>query len=290
MIPIINFGGVNIRLHLLRASSRFASGTLPAILNIVPCNSGSWSSFAKRGSYALAFDGTGSLVRIGDTANYIDWSGMAARENGGITISTWLNPADQVPSLHYPIMTAWDSRATLRNLMFSYICDHGVTASAYFYATTAAGNTYNAGNDIIAGFPMNNIIGSWHHVVFVYDGQFNSLYVDGQRHAFVDRASDGITSLQSSSYIGFSPKFESNEDIHYRGLIDEIAIYNIPLSSSGINLLYNDGQGAAATTVSSSNLIHYWNMESNGPGSNILAATSGTISGTLISMLTGTVC
>ena len=48
----------------------------------------------------------------------------------------------------------------------------------------------------------------------------------------------------------------------WMGKIDDVAIWNVALDSGSVYNLWNGGTGAAATTVSSSNLVANWTMDS----------------------------
>ena len=73
------------------------------------------------------------------------------------------------------------------------------------------------------------------------------------------------------------------------GNIDEVAFYNVSLDSGAIAELYNSGNGARASTVSSSALVCYLDMECNGPGTLIAKDLStNDLSGTLTNADAGT--
>ncbi|MBN2228331.1 MAG: ThuA domain-containing protein [Candidatus Thorarchaeota archaeon] len=87
-----------------------------------------------------------------------------------------------------------------------------------------------SGGDIGTPLPTT---GEWHHVAGTYDGSTISLYVDG-----VERVSNSASgSLQTSStslYIGNKP-LSSYPGDRFKGIIDEVRIYNRALSNQEIN-------------------------------------------------------
>jgi hypothetical protein len=77
--------------------------------------------------------------------------------------------------------------------------------------------------------------GQWHHIGFVWDGSYRTLYVDG-----IEAAKDtvGLTELTSSTggmYIGVGKDRASTS--FFSGLIDDIRIYKKALSSEEIAVL-----------------------------------------------------
>ena len=277
----------------IAAIAAAATGSCGETLALSACpTSGAWSSTAKRGIYSLAFDGTSSLARLGDTVNYIDWTAFADRPNGGFTISMWINPGDTDGAKYHPLISQWNELGGYRTIAISSYTLQS-SGTIVYRADTAGNNTYNAGNAQEFGMPMATTIGVWNHLVFVWDGQFNTFYWNGALASFVDRATDSITGLASSSYLGFCEKLQGVEDVHYNGLMDEIAIYGMPFSASDVSSLYNSGNGISAGDVNGHTLAYYWTFENNGPGSNIfttnLCAQSSSFTGSF-NMAPGTAC
>jgi len=77
--------------------------------------------------------------------------------------------------------------------------------------------------------------GRWHHAAFVWDGGYRTLYVDGMQ---VARDTDSSTSLENSDgaiYIGVNKNLDSGT--FFSGLIDDVRIYNIALTSEQISAM-----------------------------------------------------
>jgi len=87
-----------------------------------------------------------------------------------------------------------------------------------------------SGADIETPLPTT---GTWHHIAGTYDGSIIRLYVDG-----VEKASSSVSGpIQTSStplYIGNKP-FSSYSGDHFKGIIDEVRIYNRALLHQEIN-------------------------------------------------------
>jgi uncharacterized protein (TIGR02145 family) len=132
----------------------------------------------------------------------------------------------------------------------TFHCNNGTVTNGG-YVSTESSNAYNDN--------------SWHHAVLVYDGSFNKLYVDGVFNSQVQNTSGTTTpgcasnanysDLSFSSYYLYGDYYplSSTEDL------DDIAIYNRPLSANEVADLYNAqnseiiGGATSTTTVSITN-------------------------------------
>jgi hypothetical protein len=165
-----------------------------------------WSSIGRNGG-ALAFDGATSWVTIPDSAS------LAL--STALTLEAWVDPAALTPG--------W------RTVLFKEQ-PFGIAYS--LYAAQAAG--LPVGQVLIvgeqnataaAGLPLN----SWSHLALTYDGSTLSLYVNG---ALAATTPVGGTVLTSSGPLRIGGNSIWNE--WFKGLIDDVRVYNRPLSATEI--------------------------------------------------------
>ena len=111
------------------------------------------------------------------------------------------------------------------------------------YGPVASANAWEDGNPVTEA-PL----GEWTHMAGVYDAATMKLYVNGVEVASTDYAEDPHTSEDPLTF-GYTGSFHGP----FRGSIDEIGIFNAPLSEGDINTIMNDGLGAVVnlTAVSS---------------------------------------
>jgi hypothetical protein len=118
---------------------------------------------------------------------------------------------------------------------------------------------YNSGNMVVlfsnktTGYLANNfaftpVIGTWYHAVMTYSGNsLNSgikLYVDSISKPFVSINSGVYTSMQNtSSNMIFGQEKAGGGSFKLNGELDEISIYNVAITQTEIDLLYNSGTG-----------------------------------------------
>jgi subtilisin family serine protease len=79
--------------------------------------------------------------------------------------------------------------------------------------------------------------GQWHHIGFVWDGAYRSLYVDGVEVAKDTEAQKPLKSATGGLYIGAGKTLEATS--FFSGLIDDVRIYNAALKAEQIKALAN---------------------------------------------------
>jgi L-ascorbate metabolism protein UlaG (beta-lactamase superfamily) len=77
--------------------------------------------------------------------------------------------------------------------------------------------------------------GQWHHVGFVWDGSYRSLYVDGIEAARDTAAQNPLQSATSGLRIGAGKALDAAT--FFSGLIDDVRIYNVALTADEIETL-----------------------------------------------------
>jgi hypothetical protein len=134
---------------------------------------------------------------------------------------------------------------------------------------------------------QSNVDTEWHHVVGVRDGIYNRLYVNGTASA----TPTTMTSIADNGSIPYrlGQWWNNNDTLSGQCDLDEVGLWNVALDPGAIDELYNSGDGVLSNTVSSSNMVAYYNMES-GPGSGTLVDRTGNgNNGTLTNMNNGTI-
>jgi hypothetical protein len=101
-----------------------------------------------------------------------------------------------------------------------------------------------SGGDIGTPLPTT---GTWHHVAGTYDGSTITLYVDGVERVS-NFASGPLQTSSTSLYIGNKP-LSSYPGDHFKGIIDEVRIYNRALSDQEINNTMSNASPATSGLV-----------------------------------------
>jgi outer membrane protein assembly factor BamB len=189
---------------------------------------------------AAAHDG----VVIGDAV----WQPTGGKVNGSLEfdgiddyISTdfVLNPADSAFSVF-----AWTEGGAPGQVMISQIDGNG-SGETWLGISVSNGNLMTGlvpppvGRVPPQPLESESVIadGQWHHIGFVWDGSYRSLYVDGTEAA-KDTEALTLAPLKYSDgglYIGTSKTLDAGT--FFSGLIDDVRIYNVALSAEEIEAL-----------------------------------------------------
>jgi hypothetical protein len=105
--------------------------------------------------------------------------------------------------------------------------------------------------------------GSFHHIVWTYDGSTNAsgvkFYVDGSEVTSTTTSYDNLSTSISNSdpfCIGMNPPA-----VPFTGNIDDVSVWNKELSASEVTELYNAGKPFDLSTHSAAaNLVGFWLM------------------------------
>lgn len=86
---------------------------------------------------------------------------------------------------------------------------------------------------------------TWYHIVGVYNGTYNAIYIDG---VLENIAADTTTGISNAYELSFGFRSNNTAVEGWQGQIDEVGIWNRTLNSSEISSLYNQGIGIAYGT------------------------------------------
>jgi len=176
-----------------------------------------------------------------------------------------------------------------------------------------AGARYVWAGDLPGLSPKPGLAGQWNHVAAVYDGTLGptaggatgtnqsaaqkremcKIYINGiyREVAGTPPGAYDIPNTTAAEFVGGQVRFGKdlygqNSDPTFDGKLDQMAIWNVPLSASDVRYLFSGT--LAPNAVSSSNLISYWSMDADGPGStNLVDSSANGFDGTLTNMNAG---
>ena len=199
-------------------------------------------------NYAHSFDGTDDIISCGDITNL--------RRPGYFTVMFWFKrTADNSGNSNHGINNIMYSKGSDGDNDNIEIGSEGNNLEIYL--DSGAGDdrlTYDAGLS-------NNI---WYHATVTYDkDQSNetTLYIDGSA---VANWSDASSKLDQSTGSPVTIGDTDHISAPFTGLIDEVAVWTITLTSSQVSAIYNSGNGISDVTTSySSSLELYIKFEQN---------------------------
>ena len=178
---------------------------------------------------AYSFDGINDYIDMGSPE---DGSLNCA---GEFTIGFWIK-ADKINSMiatgNHIISKRWyDDGYSIDMNSWDYKISFDIKRGAGFYKAVGSANI------------LDN---SWHHVVFVKDSTLWKSYSDGENE--IIGKGESIWTSDTRFVIGA----HSSLDSYFKGLLDEVQIYNRTLTSSEINEWYVRNGGGNSVTPDSS--------------------------------------
>jgi hypothetical protein len=230
------------------------------------CYGGDWVQ-GKVGNYGMSFDGTNEYVAVNT---------LATSMQGKNTFS----------------VAFWASGSAYGADPAAFVLSDGGVSSetfALYPYDNSGGNGFRVfynGTSIINENDATRT--GWNYFAYVQNGATDhKIYVNGQQEG------TSITSKTLDAQLDLSGiGGEGTLAEYFSGDLDEVAVWNVPLSASDITSLYNSGNGAVASSISSSNLLLYYDFEigesnpvsGNFPTSTTVYDASLTHTGTMTNM------
>lgn len=186
------------------------------------------------GALAAGSDSAVSLDATAGTAVTVPYS-AALNPSGAFTVEAWLSPNVETTTAAPTCALASGQFATSRSGWLVYQVDNGWNFRMY------AQDALNTSVSVTGGGAPS--IGTWHHVVAVYDGTTAYIYVNG-----VLGASAAPTGYVPSAGGPFFIGGRSDSSFWWNGFADEVAFYDKALTAAEIDARYKNGISAAPST------------------------------------------
>ncbi len=173
---------------------------------------------------SVKFDGSNDYVNCGNDTSL--------NPSESITISAWIKVDSETPAAYPRIVDKGNGSSG-----FSFYIDDKLNALKYVvYGQKALRSKNNVINS-----------GSWQHVALVYNSSAQQVdfYVDGINAGTTYNYSPTPYDSSNSDFIIGMRGFDNARN--FRGHIDEVSIYNRPLTSTEINNLFEESDNAAPT-------------------------------------------
>jgi hypothetical protein len=215
-----------------------------------------WTNSGKYGS-ALVFNGTSALVTVSNSTTL--------QLNAAMTLEAWVNPAAGTNAF--------------RDVIYKGNDNYYLEATSPTAGEPAGGGTFGSTDVPIYGTAAL-AVNTWSHLAVTYDGGFLRLYVNGNEVA--NRIQPGaIATSTNALQIGGDTLYSQ----YFKGLIDEVRIYNRALSAAEIQTDMNTpvsftGPLQISSIVQQGNDIQL-TWRTVGGKTNVLQAANGAIGGGL---------
>jgi Concanavalin A-like lectin/glucanases superfamily/Chitobiase/beta-hexosaminidase C-terminal domain/IPT/TIG domain/Fibronectin type III domain len=165
-----------------------------------------WTTSGKYGS-ALSFNGTNALVTINDTASLH----LAT----AVTLEAWVNPSSEP--------TGW------QDVIYKPLDNYFLEASSTSGNKPGTGVLLTSSAEPIVYGSAQLAANTWTHLAMTYDGTTLKIFVNGTLTSSITQAGS-ITTSTNALQIGGDATYGQ----YFKGLIDEVRVYNIALSQAQI--------------------------------------------------------
>jgi hypothetical protein len=234
------------------------------------CADGSWVT-GKVGSYGLSFPGTTNTDQVVVSTH----TSIEFGNSDDFSVACWVKSVADSTYSGFVAKNTTDGLGDYEGWLLGQWADNKMFFSPRDGLAAARGFVYT----------NSAVDGNWHHLVGIRDGttKLSRLYLDGvlQTDSTTAAMADSGEDLLLGQYWNYSTQYCMN------GSIDEVGIWNVVLDSGAISDLYNSGTGNAASNVSSSALVAYYNMEEGAGNGTLTDRTGNGRTGTLTNMDTG---
>jgi RHS repeat-associated protein len=230
---------------------------------------GSTGKIAGAGSFS---NSTGSYVRVANSASI--------KPSSGLTLEAWVNPNStgsqgwpSIISLGYRSDSSWNPPFTSYDLFLN-----AATFNPAVDVTTLA----SSGAAIANGAVTQH---GWTHVVGVYDGSLEKVYING----LADPATvpmSGLLDYRFSGDLAIGLRNPTSPGNPWDGLLDEVRISSVPRSSDWIATEYNNQSSPGAFYALGADFAPFISSLSPSTGT---PGTSVTLSGSSFGATAGTV-
>ncbi len=175
-------------------------------------------------NYSYEFDGATSQIVVSNGSNF----SFDARGDS-YSYSFWVKSSEPNDETSARIIQAWDGSS-------SYAISVQVRYDlfgCYIYDITSI-------NSVLLSNPSAEVWdGAWHFVAFVCNTNVLTLYLDGSYYTQTNISITGTT--ETSSQLQFGNNYNNNR--HFKGNIEQVAIWSRAITEAEISQLYNSGNG-----------------------------------------------
>ncbi len=234
--------------HVAVVGALFVGGTLVETTADV---SGNGHGGRIRGNPVWTGGKLGGALQLDGVGDYIDCGTHPAFDiSNWIAVAAWINPKDAGDGRYHPYVTKGDHAYSLQHRHLA----GDLSDSIEFFIYDATWRS--ARSNVDASFN-----GEWHHVAGTYDGNNISLYIDGALRTTTPHVGAIAVRPLHPLYIGAACEWP---DRTYQGSIDDVRLYNSPLSGAEISNVM-----AGAPVVAG--LVARWTLDEPGSSMTITA-------------------
>ena len=202
---------------------------------------------------SLTLDGTDDYANMGNL-DIVGGSGGT----GDFSVSAWFKTSTEDTNMHIV-----GKGNTPRWTMEVKSNDNKVDFELYMGGMPPVSESISSNSDAL-------LDGNWHHCVVTADRSANlTMYIDGSAQSDTEDISGttGDVNHDHASYPLVIGRYSKSASKYWNGQIDEVAIWDVVLSSADVTSIYNSGKpnnltlSASYDTDRTGQLVAYWRFE-----------------------------
>ncbi|HWY13024.1 MAG TPA: LamG-like jellyroll fold domain-containing protein, partial [Bacteroidia bacterium] len=181
----------------------------------------------------------------GNQYSYLNFGTYAALKPNDISVSMWFNvTAPTFSGSGYTFNPLLLTKCQTGNNCFEAYClYYDFTSNKIATACTDTNFCFQPG--IFTSAPVPS--GSWHHIVFTYDNNTITLYLDAVSQGTVSKGFSSLYLGSDSVMVGNSANVMN--DRYFNGIIDDVRFYHCVIPQSAVTTLYNEPNWFVPTDV-----------------------------------------
>lgn len=178
-------------------------------------------------------------VQAGDTTDLAGAVSADVNLPATYTIEAWVNPSDLAGPWQRLVLN-WGGTAAAHSYHFAIRNESGFNnAVSLFHGQTNGAEPNANGGTVVAN--------QWSHLAAVADGSFLRVYLNGEQVAAT--AYDGTIKTQTVEGLGIGDSNSALSAIKFNGLIDDLAMWSVPLTPDQIRYQYQAGLNGVGAAV-----------------------------------------
>jgi hypothetical protein len=170
-------------------------------------------------------------VSVGDTTDLAAPLSPDVALPATYTIEAWVKPTELSDQWQRLVLN-WGPVGAEHAYHFSIRNNSGLVNAVSLFHAQSNGAEPNANGGTV-------VLNEWQHIAGVADGSFLRVYLNGEEVAFVPY--DGTIRTVAAEGLGIGDSDTALSTIKFNGLLDDVAIWSVPLSPDQIRFQYRNG-------------------------------------------------
>lgn len=182
----------------------------------------------------------GGCLRFNGVDDYVQVAQHALLRPDKLTVMAWVKIDADIPTNAYAVILPWEGAWGAPYLSYTLNANYNGAKQPLFQISVGGSIQTLIGTAMTPGV--------WHLLIGVYDGSQMRLYVDAVLNGTPINVSGVISYPTANQDLVIGMRSANSPGQYFKGVIDEVRVYNYAMSSKVINQIYNGGNPAEASS------------------------------------------